>query len=848
MPRVAQAPRAGGVKSSSASISGSPFKSPVKIPLNDDAHEKGQRMNSRKALQEKQINEIKAAATPRKGSIRLEDLENASQSPYPGTPRGPRGLDDTDDPIMVGGVSVTPMKRVPILANFEEWMKMATDNKINATNSWNFALIDYFHDMSLLKEGDGVNFQKASCTLDGCVKIYTNRIDSVATETGKLLSGLADSNNKKKDREAEEGAGEGEESEEELDEDGNVKKKTKKKVQRSSEATLAPSFASLQLKKFELEFAVDPLFKKASADFDEGGAKGLLLNHLMIDSQGRIVFDSSDDAGDADEKKRQGQSDEDGNEEDEEDGELSQLEKGQGQGQDQELDTADVEIDVTALGQRFFHDLDLLDELDICPSLKNFELGDPSGSVDIPFLKAPEDWRQDQDRDKGSGTPGDKSGMFIDEDAPAGFDDDDLGLGTFDVLGDVAFGEGGEAWAREATLEPQMRVYDAGVDGGEGGDGEGFDENGEYIVSMANSQNADKMHQDILSFFDQALQKNWASAEHWRIRKIKDVNKPAGETKKRKEKEPFEIDFSSSLSPSQSDTIYTQASSNSAVCLPKKDWKSKSRNLLPDDKHFSSKSLLSLFLKPKARLAQKRTGFGPRTGGQGYGPQDSQPAGELDEAFWAQQKAPEDTALPGGDYDANFFQDDGLPFPGGDDPDDDDLEFADAREHLSPGAEGDAGMTEGVGITAMLNGETMNTMGGAFGTTLVTQTRRVRPEYVQYARVAKKVDVRRLKEEIWKGMGLERLEKPAEQLPASNGPTSPPPSSEDDTTLKFTEVMNALQSVYPKPAMADISTSYCFICLLHLANEKGLVIENTEGLNELDIRRDWTADITEGAV
>ena len=130
--------------------------------------------------------------------------------------------------MIVGGTAVTPMKRVPILANFEEWMKMATDNKINAANSWNFALIDYFHDMSLLKEGDGVNFQKASCTLDGCVKIYTSRVDSVATETGKLLSGLADSgNSKKKKGESEEG----EESEEEVeDEDGVVRKKPKKRV------------------------------------------------------------------------------------------------------------------------------------------------------------------------------------------------------------------------------------------------------------------------------------------------------------------------------------------------------------------------------------------------------------------------------------------------------------------------------------------------------------------------------------------------------------------------------------------------------------------------------------------
>ena len=55
-------------------------------------------------------------------------------------------------------------------------------------------LINYFHDMSVLRDGDSINFQKASCTLDGCVKIYTTRVDSVDTETKKLLSGLTDSN------------------------------------------------------------------------------------------------------------------------------------------------------------------------------------------------------------------------------------------------------------------------------------------------------------------------------------------------------------------------------------------------------------------------------------------------------------------------------------------------------------------------------------------------------------------------------------------------------------------------------------------------------------------------------
>jgi condensin complex subunit 2 len=200
----------------------------IRIPLNDDAQEKAKRLQSRHALHDIQMNQIKAAASPMRKHTSFEP--GSSPSSNPKTPR--RGVGKENDldggVMMVGGTAVTPMKRVPILANFEEWMKMATDNKINAANSWNFALIDYFHDMSLLKEGNGVNFQKASCTLDGCVKIYTSRVDSVATETGKLLSGLADSGNSKKKRGENE---EGEESDEEVeDEDGVMRKKPKKRV------------------------------------------------------------------------------------------------------------------------------------------------------------------------------------------------------------------------------------------------------------------------------------------------------------------------------------------------------------------------------------------------------------------------------------------------------------------------------------------------------------------------------------------------------------------------------------------------------------------------------------------
>ncbi|KAJ5498781.1 Condensin complex subunit 2/barren [Penicillium expansum] len=807
--------------------------SPVKIPLNDDEGEKAARMEARQALHDRQMSQIKAAVkTPMPPRRYTYDREGSDS---PATPRPSGHRSRTSD---VNGRAVTPMKRVPILANFEEWMKMATDNKINANNSWNFALIDYFHDMSLLKEGDGVNFQKASCTLDGCVKIYTSRVDSVATETGKLLSGLADSRDKR--GRGEEEAEDGDEDEE--GEDGQPRRSRKKT--RSHEATLAPSFSSLQLKKFELEFAVDPLFKKASADFDEGGAKGLLLNHLAIDSHGRIVFDSSDDAVDDSAKTaeddRQGSADPDQQDED-------QTKPTQKPASDTFEDN--TEIDLATLASQFFPDLDRLDEQDICPSLKNLDLGDPSGSLDLPLLKAPEEWRQDK-MDEDGRAPDDPSGIMLDDDNAVGFDDDDATLAGFDLSGDTGFGDGGEVWAREAALEPMLNVHRV-HDGDNDGEGEDGDEDA-YAVSMSHQTNSHD-HENILSYFDNALQKNWAGPEHWKIRRIKEHATPATSApKQRKEKEPFEIDFAAPLDPAVAELIYTPASSNSAVSLPKTQWKTKGRNLLPDDKHFNSRNLLTLFLKPKAKMGSKRI-LGKRrrqdlTAGNG----------DMDEAFWANRKPEENAGEEGaaGAYDANFFaDDDGLAFPNGMDLDDDDnLPFADAREMLSPPVDGP-----------------QVTQGG----------RRARPDYVAYARVAKKVDVRRLKTEMWKGMG-ERLvdavdfasasqpgavssEAPTEPESESDALVPPTPKAEspeqsvggkDTGRLRFTQIMNSLKTSYPAETLRDISTSFGFICLLHLANEQGLVLEsdlskvgaNAATLEEIFVSRDTHAIIEEGGM
>jgi condensin complex subunit 2 len=596
-------------------------------------------------------------------------------------------------------------------------------------------LIDYFHDMSLLKEGDGVNFQRASCTLDGCVKIYTSRVDSVATDTGKLLSGLTENKKKRKGDAEDDGDGEDEEGEE--GEDG--QKRRRRRAQRSAETTLATSYEQLQNKKMDLEFSVDPLFKKASADFDEGGAKGLLLNHLAIDATGRIVFDSSDDAQDA-----------------------SATDRGitpapDQPGEDTELEEAgseDVEIDLSGLAARYFPDLARLDKQDICPSLKTFDLGDASSSLDLPFLKAPDDWRQD---DKDGDEAGERSGLFLDDENPMGFDDDDAGMAALDLPLETGFGEGGEVWAREAARDPQARVHLMGVgnmheEGAEGEEEGGLDTEGPQY-GLAVSHGRQNEQENILSYFDNALKKNWAGPEHWRIRRIKEAGKAPPPTK-RKEKTLFEIDFAAPMTQPLADALYTPATSKSTITLPKAQWKSKTRNLLPDDKHFNSKNLVCLFLKPKARVGRRRSGATQPS----HNGRDDKINGEVDEGYWAQQATGADPATGDeeaaqGNYNADFFQDDGLGQLGAPFGDDDD-NFDDARDHFSPQAE------DVPGQTLALDGVVAATEEGAFGEQLVAQSRRFRPEYVQYARVAKKVDVRRLKEELWRGIGFEDVRTP----------------------------------------------------------------------------------------
>ncbi|KAL4620088.1 hypothetical protein ACB092_06G128100 [Castanea dentata] len=174
-----------------------------------------------------------------------------------------------------------------ILDLFRNCIKLASENKINQKNTWELNLIDHLTEVIKVEEEDDAetNFQKASCTLEAGVKIYSLRVDSVHSEAYKVLGGM-----NRAGQENEQDATEDDANVDIGQEGGHSKKETERKL--SPLSTLESSFEALNVKKFDVAFAVDPLYHQTSAQFDEGGAKGLLMNNLGVYGGCRVLFDS----------------------------------------------------------------------------------------------------------------------------------------------------------------------------------------------------------------------------------------------------------------------------------------------------------------------------------------------------------------------------------------------------------------------------------------------------------------------------------------------------------------------------------------------------------------------------
>lgn len=114
-----------------------------------------------------------------------------------------------------------------------------------------------------------------------------------------------------------------------------------------------------------------------------------------------------------------------------------------------------------------------------------------------------------------------------------------------------------------------------------------------------------------------------------------------------------------------------------------------------------------------------------------------------------------------------------------------------------------------------------------YGRDLVARPRMIKKIAINFAKAAKKVDVKKLKENLWAKMVEEQQENSAQSA------SQPQQRGAKGREQPFTSVMASLHEVYPERKLKDISPSFCFICLLHLANENNLAIRGTAGMDEL---------------
>jgi len=121
--------------------------------------------------------------------------------------------------------------------------------------------------------------------------------------------------------------------------------------------------------------------------------------------------------------------------------------------------------------------------------------------------------------------------------------------------------------------------------------------------------------------------------------------------------------------------------------------------------------------------------------------------------------------------------------------------------------------------------------------------RKVDKVRVSHATVAKKVDVKRLKKDLWDELEATTNPTPKQQQVDAEGESMNEPIEdvpvEETKEEKIVSFKDTVAKLGATEAQEDVSLPFYFICVLHLANEKGLKLENGEyGLSDFVISID----------
>ncbi|XP_031685629.1 condensin complex subunit 2-like isoform X3 [Oncorhynchus kisutch] len=289
------------------------------------------------------------------------------------------------------------------------------------------------------------------------------------------------------------------------------------------------------------------------------------------------------------------------------------------------------------------------------------------------------------------------------------------------------------------------------------------------------------------SYFSPRTMATWAGPGYWRFKPLhKKDNMPEKEGRKRKSKNAFEIDFNDHVNI---ETYFCTTRAATTIIKSALSTSNK-RTTLAADFQFPLKTLSQLSLKPASTLCkegQKRL------------------SGELEGI---------------GDYDYNNANDTANFCPGLQGGYSDDGEgFSRGADHTQPSADSN--------LASSQDHDDVSTYGED---DLVPEPHRVNKIEINYAKTAKKMDMKRLKNIMW-NLLTDSLEKTAKQE-VENAETS-----EVSGEKVFSQTTKTLLQSLPPTMAQNLSVPLVFVALLHLANEKNLELVKVDDMSDILIKQ-----------
>ncbi|XP_067560391.1 condensin complex subunit 2 isoform X1 [Pseudorca crassidens] len=289
------------------------------------------------------------------------------------------------------------------------------------------------------------------------------------------------------------------------------------------------------------------------------------------------------------------------------------------------------------------------------------------------------------------------------------------------------------------------------------------------------------------SYFSPRTMSMWAGPEHWRFRlRHKQDTTSHSENRKKTTKKDFEIDFDDDIDfdvyfrKTKAATVLTKST------LENQNWRA---TTLPTDFHYETENLVQLHLKPGTRLLKMAQG--QRAG--------TEHCEEID------------------DYDYNNPNDTSNFCPGSQAADSDYEESDD----LSVGPVGTFDHSGHPPTTTQDNDDAPEVQGLDITTygesNLVAEPQKVNKIEIQYAKAAKKMDMKKLKQSMWSLLMEIPKQADAEANHRENGEAGDPVQVADK---KLSGLTKDLQKSLPPLMAQNLSIPLAFACLLHLANEK----------------------------